>query len=118
MVTTRAIGQKMFFDEFPDWLGYHDHLSRIPNTNSFVFYPYNEDEADEKDLNDRYNKYGYKVVRRPKVESEYSSGEHQTYKVLILEPNYNEEKIDEGCELVAQYYRDFSLKQGLDVFEK
>jgi len=117
-MTPKQICKKMFLDKFPDWLGHHDHLSHIPNTNSFVFYPYNEDEADEEYLNDRYNKHGYKVVRKPKVESEYSSGEHQTYKVLILEPNYDEQKIDEGCELIAQFYRDFSTKQGLDVFER
>ena len=108
----------MFFTKMPNWIGHHDHLSCIPNTDSFVFYPYNEDEANEKYLNERYGKYGYKVVVKPKVESEYRSGEHQTYKVLILEPNYSEQKIDQGCELIAQFYRDFSLKQGLDVFEK
>lgn len=102
----------------PEWLGHHDHLSCIPNTQSFVFYPYNEDEADEKYLNSRYQKYDYTVIRRPKSESEYNSGQHQTYKVLILEPNYDEKKIDTGCELIAQAYRDYWAKQGLDLLEK
>jgi hypothetical protein len=114
----KAIGRKMFFTKKPNWLGGHDHLSSIPNTNSFVFYPYNDDEADEKFLNERYNKFGYKVIKRPKRESEYNSAEHQTYKVLILEPNYDERKIDEGLELIAQFYRSFALEQHLDVFEK
>jgi len=112
---------KEIFDEMyiktPDWLKRHDHLSAIPFTKSFVFYPYNEDEAGEKYLNSYYEKFGYTVVRRPKSESEYNSLNHQTIKVLILEPNYDQQKIDEGCELIAQYYREFWKKQKLDMGE-
>lgn len=116
-MTPKEILHKMS-EQRPEWMGHHDHLSSIPNTKSFVFYPYNEDEADEDYLNNKYGKYGYTVVRKPKSESEYNSGEHQTYKVLILEPNYDEQKIDEGCELIAQFYRDYWSKQGLDMHEK
>ena len=101
----------------PDWLKHHDHLCTIPFTKSFVFYPYNEDEAGEIYLNSYYEKFGYTVIRRPKIESEYSSLYHQSIKVLILEPNYDQQKIDEGCELIAQYYRECWKKQNIDVGE-
>ena len=105
-------------DEIPGWLKQHDHIYRIPFTKSFVFYPYNKDEADENYLNELYNKYDYTVIRRPKNESEYNSLHHQTYKVLILEPNHNQQKIDEGCNLIAQYYRGYWKKINLDLGEQ
>ena len=102
----------------PEWIGNHDHFWSIPNTESFVFYPYNDYEANEEYLNTKYGKYGYKVIVKPKVESEYNSAQHQSYKVLILEPNHDERKIDEGCELIAQFFRDYWSKGGYDLFEK
>ena len=92
---------------YPSWLRHHDHLHRIPETNSFVFYPYNLDEANEEELNKYYNEFGYTVIRKPKAESEYRSAEHAAYKVLILEPNYNKEKIDHGCELLGQQFAEY-----------
>lgn len=109
----------MFGTKIPEWMGYHDHFSAIPDTKSFVFYPYNANEADGEYLNKKYGKYGYKVIVKPKVESEYNSAQSQpTYKVLILEPNFDEQKIDEGCELIAQFYRNYWSKGGYDLFEK
>lgn len=102
----------------PKWMGRHDHFFSIPDTKSFVFYPYSEDEADETYLNKQYNPYGYTVVKRPKNESEYNSGQHQTYKVLILEPNFDQLKIDMGCEMIAQFFHDYWSKGDIDVFEK
>lgn len=102
----------------PDWLGHHDHLWTIPDTKSYVFYPYTIEEANEEKLNARYNPYGYKVIRRPKVDSEYRSGEHITYPVLILEPDYDEQKIDQGCELLAQLFREHFSEGGTDLYEK
>ncbi|MEM4378949.1 MAG: hypothetical protein QXX85_08220 [Candidatus Nitrosotenuis sp.] len=90
----------------------------IPDTKSYVFYPYTIEEADEEELNARYNPHGYQVIRRPKVDSEYKSGTHITYKVLILEPNYVKQKIDQGCELLAQLFYDHFSKSGTDVYEK
>ena len=89
----------------PSWVRHHDHLLRIPQTNSFVFYPYNLDEANEEELNKYYNKYGYTVIRKPKVESEYRSDRHATYKVLILEPDYDEYSIDQGCGILAHEFQ-------------
>ena len=86
----------------PPWIRRHDHLFKIPQTNSFVFYPYNLIEANEEELNKYYNKYGYTVVRKPKVESEYKSDRHATYKVLILESDYDELSVEQGCEILAQ----------------
>ena len=91
----------------PPWIRHHDHLVKIPQTNSFVFYPYNLAEANEEELNKYYNKYGYTVVRKPKAESEYKSDRHATYKVLILEPDYDELSIDQGCEILAQKFKKY-----------
>ncbi len=102
----------------PKWLKQHDHISTIPFTKSFVFYPYTLEEANEEYLNGIYNTYGYSVFRKPKSESEYNSGQHSTYKVLILEPNYSKQKIDEGCNMIAEYYRDYWSRQKLDLYEK
>lgn len=109
----------MSLGDRPDWLNHgHDHISKIPFTNSFVFYPYNIEEANVEYLNSLYNKHGYIVKKCPKVESEYNSMQHQTYKVLILEENHNQEKIDAGCDLILEYYRDMWEKQNMDVGEK
>lgn len=101
----------------PEWLKHHDHLSTIPFTRSFVFYPYNENESGELYLNSYYNKFGYTVITRPKNESEYNCLQHQTIKVLILELNYDQQKIDEGCNLIKQYYRGYWKKINSDVGE-
>ena len=85
----------------PPWLCHHDHLNRIPQTNSFVFYPYNLDESNEEILSKYYNKYEYTVIRKPKEESEYY---RDTYKVLILEPNYDKLKIVQGCKILKKKY--------------
>ena len=41
-----------------------------------------------------------------------------TDKVLILEPNYDKQKIDQGCELLAQLFYDHFSKGGTDLCEK
>lgn len=102
----------------PKWMMNHDHFFSIPDTNSFVFYPYTEEEADETFLNSKYNQFGYTVIKRPKIEAEYNSGIHQAYKVLILEPNFDQLKIYMGCELIAQFFHDYWSRGGTDVFEK
>lgn len=107
------------YSQHPDWLKGHDHLVSIPFTNSFVFYPYNDDEADEKELNDYYNKFGYTVIRRPKIENEYTYTSPQlAWKVLILEPNYDERKIDEGCNMIATFFRNYWVKNGVKLPEQ
>lgn len=118
-LSIRKIGQMMFFNPKPVWLKGHDHLVSIPFTNSFVFYPYNDDQADEKELNEYYNKFGYTVIRRPKFENEYTYTSPQlTWKVLILEPNYDERKIDEGCNMVATFFRNYWEKNGAKLPEQ
>ena len=102
----------------PKWMERHDHFWTIPFTKSYVFYPYTIEEADEEELNLKYNPYGYQVIRRPKSDSEYRSGEHITYKVLILESNYDKQKIDQGCELLAQLFYEHFSKGGTDLYEK
>lgn len=109
----------MSLEDRPEWLHHgHDHICKIPFTKSYVFYPYNPDEVDKEYLNELYNKHGYTVVRRPKSESEYSSMQHQTYKVLILEPDFDQLKIDKGCNLIAEYFRDMWKKQHMDIGEQ
>ena len=117
MVDSREIYNKAV-TKTPDWLGHHDHFWTIPDTQSYVFYPYTIEEANEEELNARYNPYGYQVIRMPKVESEYKSGIHITYKVLILEPNFDKQKIDQGCELLAQMFYEHFSEGGTDVYEK
>ena len=112
------IEDKMWCGKIPDWLGHRDHISSIPDTDSFVFYPYTEEEIHEESLRRKCKEHGYTLIKKPKSESEYRSGAHQAYKVLILEPNYDMKKIDESCGLIAEYYYAFAKKQGLDNFEK
>ena len=115
----RKIGDAMSMENRPDWLNHgHDHISKIPFTDSFAFYPYNIEEANEEYLNSLYNKHGYTVKRYSQAESEYNSMQHVTYKVLILEPNYDQEKIDAGCDLIREYYRDMWIRQNMDVGQK
>ncbi|MCE2498688.1 MAG: hypothetical protein J4F28_06855 [Nitrosopumilaceae archaeon] len=92
----------------PDWIGYHDHIHGIPGTKSFVSYPYDINETYEKDLNAEYNPHGYTVILRPRSDSEYNTVVEPklkgTYKVLILEPDYDQEKIDHGCCLLRKMF--------------
>lgn len=99
----------------PSWMGYHDHLCGIPGTKSFVFYPYDISETYEHDLNSKYNPYGYTVLRMPRIDSEYNprvGSEKGTYKVLILEPDYDPEKIERGCNLLRKMFNLFFIRRG------
>ena len=102
--------------EKPGWIKRHDHLWGIPGTKSFVFYPYDINETYEDDLNVEYNPYGYTVVLRPRIDSEYNprvdSALKGTYKVLILESNYDQEKIDRGCCLLRKMFNLHSTRKG------
>ena len=52
------IAELMSLEDRPDWLRHgHDHICKIPHTESYVFYPYNEDEADEEYLNGLFSTY-------------------------------------------------------------
>ena len=87
----------------PPWLpGSLDHLRAIPGTKSYVFYPYTFSASEEEELSRLCSGRLYAVVRRPKEESEYNPDAH---KVLILEPNPDEEKVECGCGLIAKWYR-------------
>ena len=109
-------GFKRETEKAPDWLFRHDHLRNIPYTKSWVFYPYTIDEANEKKLNEHYKKYGYSVIIKPKAESEYqrtnTRGHEDAYKVLILEPNYDEQKINKGCDILAKRLHDYHFSHG------
>ena len=101
--------------EKPDWIGHHDHLWGIPDTKSFVFYPYDINETYEDDLNIQYNRHGYTVVLRPRIDSEYNprvGPAAGTYKVLILESNYDQEKIDRGCCLLRKMLNLYLMRKG------
>ena len=89
--------------ERPTWLsGWLDHLFTIPGTKSCVFYPYEFSSADEDRLSRLCSERGYVLVRKPKEESEYHPA---SYKILILEPWYDDEKIEHGCGLIAKFIR-------------
>lgn len=103
----------------PNWIKSHEHLWGIPDTKSFVFYPHNINETYENDLNSEYNLYGYTVVLMPRIDSEYNqrvgSALKGTYKVLILEPDYNPEKIDRGCCLLRKMFNLYFIRKGVDL---
>ena len=113
------IYEKSYSVEKPDWIGHHDHLRGIPDTKSFVFYPYDINETYEDDLNIKYNPHGYTVVLRPRIDSEYNprvgSALKGTYKVLILEPNYDQEKIDHGCCLLRKMFSLYFMREGQNL---
>ena len=87
----------------PPWLPSGlDHIFTIPMTQSCVFYPYGFSSDDEDELSRLCSDHGYALVRKPKEESEYHPN---SYKILILEPGYDDEKIECGCGLVAKFLR-------------
>ena len=101
----------------PDWLLQHDHLSNIPDTKSWVSYPY-DNNFDEAELKKQYNKFDYEVFFLPLGNYEYTSSHNDSYiinhlftfKILILEKNYEYEKILMGCQKLQHYYCDYFSK--------
>lgn len=92
----------------PSWiLGHLDHFHTIPGTKSYVFYPYDFSSDDEKSLSDLCSAHGYTVVRKPKEESEYHP---DSYKILILEPGHDDERVECGCGLIAKWWRIYKAR--------
>lgn len=67
-----------------------------------MFYPYQFPNSDEDALSRLCSDHGYTLVRKPKEESEYHP---DSYKILILEPSHDDEKIEYGCGLLAKFFR-------------
>ena len=92
----------------PSWIpGHLDHFHTIPGTKSYVFYPYDFSAEDEESLSDLCSAYWYTVVKRPREESEYHPDSH---KILILEPGYNDERVEYGCGLIAKRWRIYKAR--------
>lgn len=88
----------------PSWLpsGRWDHIFAIPGTKSYAHYPYQFSDSDYDELSLLCSKHRYTLVWRPKEESEYHPA---SYKILILEPGHDDEKIELGCGLLAKFFR-------------
>lgn len=92
----------------PSWLPRgQDHTFAIPGTKSYAYYPYEFGAGDEDVLSRLCSEHGYTLVRKPKEESEYHPA---AYKILILEPGYDDEKIECGCGLIAKFIRIFKAR--------
>lgn len=88
---------------------------REGGTNFWIpHYPHDISKTYEDDLNSKYGPHGYTVILRPRIDSEYNprvGSKKGTYKVLILEPDYDQEKIDRGCCLLRKMFNLYFIRK-------
>ena len=84
----------------PDWLESHIHLEQIGDTQNWVFYPFDIKDEEILRLSEKYENYGYKIIRANKSTSEYKSKYTKAHKILILKNEHEENNFEREMEQI------------------